>query len=314
MIKTGLYRIEDLTDLRKRYTVIGGYRRVSIALLDQLRGHPDADAWAEHILYLFADGRGAFKRTYQRRFEEFDAFCLEHIARLCDRTRPLAVHDAAVSDGRTACDFFARLAAFNPQLSYAASDYQPTLRIISKGAVSAVLDCRDLPLELVYPPFVFNLIQPERYLTYPINYLFSRYATRVVLPRLLASYRAGTIPGREMTTFSPRATALAAGDQRFTLRAHDLLEPSPLGRLMDIVRVMNALNPLYFSSVQLAQVARHLFQGLSEGGVLIVGSNEDAGSAVHGGIYQRTAAGFTLVAGQGREHYAHQALIDVRAG
>ena len=40
----------------------------------------------------------------------------------------------AVSDGRTACDFFARLAAFNPQLAYAASDYQPTLRIIAAGA------------------------------------------------------------------------------------------------------------------------------------------------------------------------------------
>jgi hypothetical protein len=313
VFKTGLYRIEELTDLKKSRTFLGGYRRVSITLYDQLINHPDADAWAQHILYMFADGRGAFKRTYNRRFEEYDAFCMAHIAAAFDPLKPLAVHDAAVSDGRTACDFFAKVAAFNPQVAYFASDYQPTLRIIESGGIRITLDRRSLPLEIVYPPFVFNLIQPERFITYPVNYLFYLYATRVVLPRLMTAYASGAIKARDMKTFSPMAVSLATSDQRFTLLDYDLMEPSPLGRPMNILRVMNVLNPLYFSDQQLRTVAHNFFHGLADGGLLILGSNEDAGTPVHGGIYQRGADRFSMVKGLGRLHYAHPAMLEYRA-
>ncbi len=313
VLKTGLYRVEDLTDLTRSRTFWGGYRRVSITLYDQLIGRGDADAWAQHILYMFADGRGAFKRTYHQRFEEFDALCLSCIAEAFDPRRPMAVHDAAVSDGRTACDFFAKVAAFNPQVAYFASDYQPTLRIIESGQIRITLDRRGLPLEIVYPPFVFNLIQPESFLTYPVNYLFYLHATRVVMPRLLASFARGAITAREMRTFAPMAVTLAASDHRFALIDHDLLAPSPLGRPMDIVRVMNALNPLYFTGEQLQQVAHHLFHGLEDRGLLILGSNDDAGTPVHGGIYRRSMGGFSLVKGVGRSPHAHAAILGYRA-
>lgn len=113
-------------------------------------------------------------------------------------------------------------------------------------------------------------------------------------------------------TFSPMAMTLAANDPRFVLLDHDLMEPSTLGRPMDIIRVMNILNPRYFTGERLRKVAHHLFSGLTEGGLLILGSNEDAGTPVHGGIYQRNKDKFSLVKGLGQLHHAHQTIMEYR--
>src|SRR5258708_791605 len=103
MIRIGLHRIEQLSDLRKSKTLFGRDRHISITLYDQTAAIADGDEWAERILRLFRDRRGAYKRTYGRRFDDFDALALQHIAQTLGNDRALAVHDAGVSDARTAC-------------------------------------------------------------------------------------------------------------------------------------------------------------------------------------------------------------------
>src|SRR5262245_50143855 len=80
MIKTGLYRLDQLSSLRKTRGFFGGTRRASITLYDKLASVRDGEKWGEQILALFSDGRGAYKRTYGRRFDEFDALAIRHIS------------------------------------------------------------------------------------------------------------------------------------------------------------------------------------------------------------------------------------------
>src|ERR1700680_3540318 len=127
MIKTGLYRIEQLSDLRKTRSLFCGMRRISITLYDRTFGIPNGEEWAERILFLHSDGRGAYKRTYRARFDGFDSVAVRHITQAFGDKRTLVIHDAGVSDARTACDFFRKVTAHFPNVSYYASDYEPTL-------------------------------------------------------------------------------------------------------------------------------------------------------------------------------------------
>ena len=60
MIKTGLYRLDQLSSLRNTRGFFGGTRRISIALYDKIAGIRDGEQWGEQILALFSDGRGAY--------------------------------------------------------------------------------------------------------------------------------------------------------------------------------------------------------------------------------------------------------------
>jgi len=131
-----------------------------------------AEEWAEKILFSYCDARGIFKRTYADRFDQFDDMAIDCLGREFPASRALTMHDIGVSDGRTACDFFQKLAPRFPHLSYYASDYEPSLMMVrsGKGGSVVTLNKKGEAIEIVMPPFVFNLIKPENFLFYPINY------------------------------------------------------------------------------------------------------------------------------------------------
>ncbi len=159
MLKTGIYKTEDLSDIKNIRSFTGKLKRASITLYDNsLYNVENCDEWAEHILLLFSDRRGAFKRTYRMRFDDFDSLCISCISEIFDPQTSLKVHDTGVSDGRTACDFFLKLADHHPDIRYFASDWEPTLKIIESGSGKVTLDSHNNPLEIVFPPFVFNLL------------------------------------------------------------------------------------------------------------------------------------------------------------
>lgn len=58
---------------------------------------------------------------------------------------------------------------------------------------------------------------------------------------------------------------------------------------------MNVLNPNYFSDEQMNTVLHNIASSLEEGGILIAGSNWDAGSSVRGGVYRFTQGRFECV-------------------
>ena len=51
---------------------------------------------------------------------------------------------------------------------------------------------------------------------------------------------------------------------------------------------MNVLNLVYFSETNLKKAISNIIACLNEGGVLVTGSNLEAGSMVNGGIYKKS--------------------------
>jgi hypothetical protein len=315
MIKTGLYRIEQLSTPRKIKGFFGGTRRISITLYDKLAHVNGAGEWAERILLHYSDGRGVYKRTYQRRFDQYDAVAIERIGQTFQDRRALTLHDIGVSDARTACDFFAKIAARFPDLTYYASDYEPSLFVLRSGGGRMVvtLNSKGDLIEVVTPPFVFNLAKPENFLLYPINYAFFLFARAVQVPRALANYRAAKIKPEPLVLFCPEANELSETDVRFRLLEYDLLKPSSLPRQVDVVRAMNVLNSSYFNPEQLSVAVGHIFKSLAVGGLLILGSNGEAGTEVRGAIYRKRGEGFEELAKSGADHDAHRTIMDYTA-
>jgi hypothetical protein len=309
MIKTGLYRLDQLTDLRKIRGFFGGTRRVSVTLYDKLAGIRDAEKWGECILTLFSDGRGAYKRTYARRFDHFDALAMRQIAQNFGPGRSLAIHDAGVSDGRTACDFFHLIAGRFQNVRYYASDCEPVISVLQLRTVKVVMNRNGQILEIVLPPFVFNTVRPENFRHYPINYLFSQIARKICVPRVLAAHRAGRASVSSVSLFCADAVDLTRRDGRFRLLDHDLLAGPPFPESVNIVRAMNVLNASYFNERELRRIVRRISKSLDDGGLLIVGSNEEAGSPVRGAIYRKVNGGFAELARSGSPHDAHDVIM-----
>ena len=76
---------------------------------------------------------------------------------------------------------------------------------------------------------------------------------------------------------------------------------------------MNVLNSSYFDPQQLSIAVGHIFESLAIGGLLIVGSNDAAGSEVRGGIYRKLSQGFQELAKSGADHDAHRTIVGFAA-
>lgn len=282
MIKTGIYKL----DLFKKDTIFfrKKLKNASITLYDQVFNEPQADELAEYILLRFADERGAYKRTYQKRFEEFDSQVISVLHKIF--TLPtVSFHDVGVSDGRTALDFFEKIILSFTGIQYLASDYNPSVFVLEKGKLKVTLSHKGKLLEILFPPFVFNKIKRDSFRYYPLNHLIRLLVEKIFVNKLVRQYQQGQIQAKELFLFAPRVLKKAQNDKRFKLGQHDLLQP--FKQSVDIIRAMNILNPSYFSEIEFGDVIRNIYAGLKEGGILITGSNQEAGTLVHGGVYQK---------------------------
>jgi chemotaxis methyl-accepting protein methylase len=95
--------------------------------------------------------------------------------------------------------------------------------------------------------------------------------------------------------------------------SYDILQPPSIKTPMQVIRAMNVLNPAYFDLKKLNKVVSHLFHALAEGGLLIVGSNGDAGTDVRGGIYKRVGHQFVVLMQNDLTYYPHQSLCEFRS-
>jgi len=311
MIKTGLYRVEDLQPQNVQ-GFFGGRRRASVTLYDKIGEIDNAEWWAEHILDLFSDAGGAWKRTHSKRFEEFDALVLQQVSEVFEGRSGLCVHDAAVSDGRTALDFFGKLARVFPNIVYYASDIENTLFVVEKNGIRVTLNRSGSVLEVVSPPFVFNLVRPENFFLYPINLICRMWVKRFQLRDVLDRYRSGNLKAMPLRLVCPHARRLADTDNRFRLIEQDLLKKTTFDRAVDIVRAMNVLNATYFNAQDLTLVIRNVFSSLIDGGLFIVGSNDDRDTTVRGGIYSKVGSQFISLVHAPRSHDAHNAILAFR--
>jgi hypothetical protein len=304
MIRFDIHSLEQLLQGRHRRTVFGDEKIVSVTLYEEILALPDAEALSERILLHFPDGRGAYRRTYTRRFEAFDAGVLAALAEAGlhgAEGAPLIVHDVGVSDARTSCDFFGKMLEREPHLVFHATDFDPEVFVIASGRTRVAIDAAQRLLEIVWPPFVFTvlnngrLIQHARYYLYPVNLVVMFFVERLVARPMLALHRAGRLEARPLTLFSPRARALARAEPRFRLGKQDIREPFREPGRAALLRAMNVLNRSYFPEAEFRSILGNFHAALRPGGLLVTGSNQASGSQVDGGIYRRTEAGFSPV-------------------
>lgn len=289
MISTGIYSLSQLEGENFK-NMFGADKRISISLYDQITNLPNAEELAARILLLFTDERGAYKRTYANRFVEFDAKILQLMPEYFSPTAQLVVQDVGISDGRTAADFFTALSAAYPNLDYLASDYSCKAFVLESGTTKVTLGTHGKIIEIAWPPFVFNAVRPDRYYHAPLNRIIQFIVDKLLVRRIIKDYHSGKIKPHEIFLFAPKVSALAKQDARFKLDQHDIL--TRFVHKSDIIRAMNILNPTYFTKAEMHLALSNLYDGLKSNGLFILGSNQDSGSIVHGGVYQKTPDGF----------------------
>ena len=57
----------------------------------------------------------------------------------------------------------------------------------------------------------------------------------------------------------------------------------------------------------------HIFESLTPGGLLIIGSNDAAGTEVRGAIYRKLSQGFQVLAKSDADHDAHRTIMGCTA-
>ncbi len=293
MFKTGITDINKLLGEKSKTFLLKEFKNTTITLYDQILNESNAEELSEKVLVFFSDERGAYKRTYNNRFNKFDDAAIDLIKTFFSSENILTVQDMGVSDGRTSCDFFEKIVQFFPLIAFYASDYNGYVLVLEKGKTKITLSHRENLLEVLFPPFVFNIAKRDSYRYYPINHLVRLMHHWLVVNPLLKEYKNGNHRARKLLLFSPRAINLSKTDQRFKLLQHDLL--MPFHKQSHIIRAMNVLNPSYFSETEFTKVLSNIYNGLYLGSFLITGSNQDAGSDVDGGIYKKNKLGFEKI-------------------
>lgn len=292
MIRFGIYELAQLQNNPNPKTILGDPEYISMSLYDEISDLPDFEATAEQILLLASDEHGVYKRSYKRRFDEFDQQVIRIICENVHCPNDMTIHDIGVSDARTSVSFFENLQIHFPTLVYYASDSSFEVLVIEDGPIRLTTSSNKRPIEIVCPPFAVNIAASDSYRRYPINYFLKLIMRRWLAPRILARYHAGLLRTRLIRLVCPEARSVSETNPEFRLISHDIFDPSPMKKAVMVVRVMNLLNPSYFNGTQIEEILCRVFDSLAIDGVFVTGSNQDIDSAVDGAIYQKAEKGF----------------------
>lgn len=281
------------------------YLSVSIALYDKVSSLEDVatrDYLQELMLDRIVMAHGAFKRTTRDRTPDFDDIVELHVSQdeyLRQVMGNISIHDVGVSDGRSCIGFIrAMQGVFAQKMHYTASDYSPFVYVLScarKANYKVIVDENDNPLQLVSPPFVFDLVRekPKHYRSLE-SWVFFWRGERV-LKRIMACCREYPEQShREKIMIIDRQFCeILENNPAWNFKQYNVLDP--LQDKYHIVRAMNVLNPGYFDEAELELAVSNILKSLHTGGLFITGSNLDAGSSVDGGIYRKSDAGIECI-------------------
>jgi len=276
-----------------------------VSLYESLNGLPDETRLEleEKILFRFATSTRISKRTHADRFPEFDNLAINYIGEMAKHRDQVSIHDVAVSNGHTAVEFYCKVKrAIRPSgFLYLASDAYTIFNSITQdcGSLSVVTDSQGHIVQVVFPPFVFNTKEKESFLYYPLNrlILFCLLQTRV--KNLLSEYNSGSsrFQVKRIELLDRECASLAREAKDFQFVSYNIFEP--MDRQFDVVRAMNVLNPTYFSPKQVSTIATNFLKCLTEGGLLISGSNQNSGTTVDGSVFQKKGDSLVEIARSG---------------
>ena len=297
MLKFGIHKLDQLS-LESTRGFWGERKFISIALYEELcdSDHPDREELQERVLLRFTTSTGTFKRTYQSRFEEFDNTALDAIRESVPAN--FCVHDVAVSDGRTSLDFIKSLLSLDGrEFDFLATDYSPDVVLAEDdaGNLTLVLDGAGNLLQVIRPPFVFNIPKPEHPLIYPVNAFVLKYLINGRVRRLLERFQkndAGVVVSK-FQIICPTLRSLIKKNNNINFERYNIMDP--MDRKFHVVRAMNILQTGYFTNAQLGVALRNIFASLEEGGLLITGRNNYADTQVQGSIFRKTNKRFELI-------------------
>lgn len=293
MFKFGVYSAQQLKNGKTR-TFFGAVKKISVTLLDDIRNNEAFYYAYPSLMYNLSDDRGAFKRTYENRFMEFDDRCILLLTKAFPASE-IRVHDVAISSGETAVDFFCQLKERFSTLSYFATDYDPYLSIIRENSLTIAVTNKGSIVQLTLPPFVLTPKKPDRNY-YPVNRLICNLLLKTGAKRLFQKYTDDKLPSdciKEIDLFCPRARELARKDSRFSLGKFDILNSTK--RRFDCIRAMNVLNESYFNDREFQLILENFHNSLEAKGLLILGSNSNPGSPLSGAIFSKTKDAFELI-------------------
>jgi hypothetical protein len=221
---------------------------------------------------------------------------LENCFMLDDRLR---IEDWATSDALAASECAVWVLRKYRRAELIASDYVLFLVRASRAAHELlILDPDGRPLQYVRPPFVVSLCTDERWV-YPINRMyrwigqkyFSDFAQSVgpsELDRLMLVDEVDCPPWvmRKIQLIHPDAERLSQKDSRFRIELHDAF--SARCDKCHVLRVMNLYNPHVIGDSAVAAGARAVFDSLAEGGIAVIGRNDEAeGGVCHATVFKR---------------------------
>lgn len=278
---------------------LGRRRFVAATLYSEVcnSDHPERDRLLELVLCQLTASNRTYKRTYAARFRQFDQAIVRLLADSA-RHRSLRVHDLAVSNGITAVDLYRTLCGqFADRIDFLASDLSTGVVAVrdgqGKGRSTLVLDEVDRSyVQLIRPPFVFNLQKRENGRLFPVNWLVRQWLLRTRCARLRQRYVDGDprLHVESIELLHPDCRQLADSTEPFRVERVDIMQPIK-GRY-DLVRAMNVLNPGYFTTADIDRALGNIHTSLVIGGLFATGSNQDSQSPVNGAIYRKTARGF----------------------
>ena len=313
MLKFGTYSLEQLT--RSRTSLMNRYvrRTCYVGLYEDAGSINDVlgRRLQEDILSEFTVASGVFKRTSKERMAAFDNAAITIINDLHYRRKPLVVHDMAVSDGRTACDFFLTLSAdLDDSIEFYATDVCLKVTAVREPGrrTTVVVDDKNNVLQLMRPPFVLPMRGIESWL-FPMNRLLRIVLMHTTAKRVLERYKSGDeeLERREVQLVCREARRLLEQRKNFHLDEYDVFERAP--RPYSVVRAMNIFNLSYFPESAIAAALINVYESLEEQGLFIVGSNGDAGSTVDGGIYEKRGGGFSCVCSTGKGSAINEVVL-----
>jgi hypothetical protein len=294
MLRTGIFTISQLKS-KQLNDLFGKEKNISIKLYDDIKTNETISEshyteYSEVILNRFNTKSNAIKRTYRNRFNTFDLTCIKKIKEAA--FEKINIHDLAISDGRASCFFLENVINSFKEPNYTGSDiamYYQLYKIPNSQNNYIIADEKGVIIEITMAPFVWNIARKEGKL-YFLNNFLKNYFLKMYTTLL----KKGDLKLSEKINITDKEfSSLIQSNSNFNLKNYNLFESDPSS--YNVIRVMNILHFGYFKEEQLQLILNNIYNSLEENGLLIEGSNEDAGSSVEGGIYKKTKLGFKLV-------------------
>jgi hypothetical protein len=291
MIRTGIYSLDQLDKVSLK-DIFRKEKNISVYLyqkVSKIENNENKVLLAELILNRFNSDRNVIKRTYKNRFNNFDNLSIRKISD--QNFDNISILDIAVSDGRASCFFLEGLINQFENFCYTGSDIHLNYFLSKKHEKSKsyiITDENKKVVEITKPPFVWNLARTEGRFYFINNFLKKHFLKRAQLALLKDEFSYQ----EKLDLLHPDFKALISHSNCFRIMNYNLFDPVP--EKYNVIRAMNILHPGYFSKDQLYMIFRNLHYGLEINGLLIEGSNENAGTPVDGAIYKKDKNGFTL--------------------